>query len=75
MKYVRAVNLKLDREFDLVFIHDAIMYLTTRQDLENVFEVARNHLKEGGFYLSFPTFLKRPFGPPPTTAMSTSFIC
>lgn len=41
-------TVRLGRTFDAVFIHDAIMYITTLDDLHLVAETAFAHLKPGG---------------------------
>ncbi len=53
----------LNRQFDLVFIHDAIMFITTVEDLEKVFRTARKHLKPGGLLFIAPDFFKETFRP------------
>ena len=53
----------LNRQFDLVFIHDAIMFITTEEDLEKVFRTARKHLKPGGLLFIAPDFFKETFRP------------
>ena len=37
-------SVRLRRRFDCVFVHDAICYMTTQDDLRAVFETARAHL-------------------------------
>lgn len=44
-------DLDLGSRFDLVFIHDAIMYLTTAEDLLKVMDNAKRHLNENGMLL------------------------
>ncbi len=56
-------DLALKEAFDLVFIQDAIMYLTTEKDLEKVFQVARSHLKPDGILFIAPDFFKETFAP------------
>jgi len=58
---MREIN--LGREFDLVFIHDAIMYITTEEDLKKVFEVAHRHLKKDGILFIAPDFFAETFQP------------
>ena len=41
-------TLRLGREFDVVFIHDAISYLTTEEDLRAAIETAATHVRPGG---------------------------
>jgi hypothetical protein len=40
-------TLRLGRTFDAVVIHDAINYMTTRDDLNRALETARAHLSDG----------------------------
>jgi ubiquinone/menaquinone biosynthesis C-methylase UbiE len=54
-------TVRLNRVFDAVFIHDAIMYLTTRQDLEQAFYTAYMHLRKNGCVLVVPDFFKEHF--------------
>lgn len=56
-------NINLNQIFDLVFIHDAIMNLTTEHDLEQVFQVAKKHLKPDGILFIAPDFFKETFTP------------
>ncbi|MCO6486909.1 MAG: class I SAM-dependent methyltransferase [Phaeodactylibacter sp.] len=56
-------EIDLGQQFDLVFIHDAIMFITTEADLEKVFRVARNHLRPGGILFIAPDFFKETFRP------------
>lgn len=44
----------LDRKFDFIFIDDAITYMLTRLDLEQVFIQAYNHLEPGGIMIVTP---------------------
>lgn len=54
-------TLRLDRSFDAVFIHDAIMYMTTENDLQAVFDTAAIHCRLGGVLLVMPDVLKETF--------------
>lgn len=47
-------TLRLDREFDVVFIHDAIGYLTTEDDLRAALETAALHARPGGVVILTP---------------------
>jgi SAM-dependent methyltransferase len=51
-------NLRLEKTFDAVFVHDAIMYMTTHEDLKSVMETAFAHCKPGGITLFAPDFVK-----------------
>jgi SAM-dependent methyltransferase len=54
-------TLRLGREFDGVFVHDAICYMTTAADLRKVFETAYEHCRLGGVALFAPDFVKETF--------------
>jgi hypothetical protein len=47
-------DVRLGREFDAVFIHDAIGYITSLDDLRRTFETANVHLLPGGVALFAP---------------------
>jgi SAM-dependent methyltransferase len=47
-------TLRLGRDFDAVLIHDAIMYMTTEQDLAAAIDTAAVHLRPGGVALFVP---------------------
>ena len=54
-------SLRLGREFDAVFIHDAVCYLTTREDLVACMETAHVHCKPGGVVLIMPDVVRERF--------------
>ena len=54
-------SVRLDRQFDCVFIHDAICYLTTEADLQSAFETAFIHCRPGGAALFAPDFVRETF--------------
>ena len=54
-------SLRLGRVFDAVFIHDAIMYMTTLGDLSRALETARCHCKPGGVALFMPDVIQETF--------------
>ena len=54
-------SVRLGRTFDRVFVHDAICYATTLDDLRAVFETARIHCREGGAALFAPDFVRETF--------------
>ncbi|HEY7756294.1 MAG TPA: class I SAM-dependent methyltransferase [Actinomycetota bacterium] len=56
---MRAV--RLGRSFDAVFVHDAIAYITTEEDLEAVFATAFEHCRPGGVALFVPDDLRETF--------------
>lgn len=47
-------DVRLDERFDAVFIHDAISYMTTREDLLRAMQTARAHLLPGGIAMFVP---------------------
>jgi SAM-dependent methyltransferase len=53
--------LRLGREFDAVFVHDAVCYLTTREDLIACMRTAFVHCKSGGVALFMPDFVHERF--------------
>jgi SAM-dependent methyltransferase len=56
-------TLRLDRQFDRVFIHDAICYMTTEADLRRAIETAYVHCKPGGAALFAPDHVAENFRP------------
>jgi SAM-dependent methyltransferase len=50
-------SVRLGRLFDAVFVHDAVMYLTTEPDLKRAIETAFVHTRPGGGALFVPDFL------------------
>lgn len=54
-------SLKLGRKFDAVFVHDAIDYMLTEDDLLNVFKTAFLHCKPGGAALFCPDYTRETF--------------
>lgn len=55
--------LRLDRQFDAVFVHDAISYMTTSEDLAAVIETAFIHCKPDGTALFCPDYIREKFTP------------
>jgi SAM-dependent methyltransferase len=47
-------DVRLGREFDAIFVHDAVMYLTTERDLALAIETAFVHCQRGGAALLVP---------------------
>lgn len=47
-------TLRLGRVFDAVFVHDAVAYMTTEEDLEAAMRTAHEHLAPGGVALFVP---------------------
>jgi SAM-dependent methyltransferase len=56
-------SLRLGREFDVVFIHDAISYLTTEEDLRAAIETAAVHVRPGGVVILTPDATTEIFQP------------
>jgi len=56
-------NIRLGRLFDAVFIHDAIMYMTTENDLRSAIETAFVHCRPGGAALLAPDCVRETFRP------------
>lgn len=58
---MRTVRLGCD--FDAVFIHDAILYMTSVADLEAALTTAFAHCRPGGVVLVAPDFVRETFAP------------
>lgn len=56
-------SIRLGRLFDRVFMHDAINYMTTREDLRRAMETAYAHCRPGGAALFVPDFVRENFRP------------
>lgn len=56
-------TLRLGRLFDRVFIHDAIVYMTTIDDLRSALETAAVHCRPGGAALFAPDHVRENFQP------------
>ena len=56
-------TVRLGRTFEAVFIHDAIMYLTTEHDLTAALATAHAHLKPGGAVLVMPDCVSETYVP------------
>lgn len=56
-------SMRLGRRFDAVFVHDAIMYMTTEEDLRRAIETAFVHLEPGGVALLVPDCVRETFEP------------
>ena len=54
-------SIRLGRTFDAVFVHDAIMYMTTEEDLLRSIETAAVHCKLGGVVLIMPDVVRETF--------------
>ena len=56
-------TLRLERTFDAVFVHDAVMYMSTEDDLRAAVETAAVHATRGGVVLLVPDTLRETFVP------------
>ena len=56
-------DLRLQRHFDAVFVHDAIMYMTTESDLAAAIVTAAAHCRPGGVALFAPDHVRETFRP------------
>jgi hypothetical protein len=56
-------TVRLGREFDAVFVHDAVSYITTQADLAAVVETAFVHCRPGGAALFVPDHVRETFRP------------
>lgn len=56
-------SVRLERTFDAVVIHDAIMYLLTEDDLTAALATAHAHLKPGGAVIVLPDCVSETYKP------------
>jgi trans-aconitate methyltransferase len=56
-------SLRLGREFDVVLVHDAIMYATTPADVEATLATAAIHCRRGGTVVVLPDYVRETFEP------------
>jgi len=56
-------SIRLGREFDAVFIHDAITYMITENDLDQAIKTAFIHCRHGGVALFTPDCTRENFRP------------
>jgi len=54
-------TVRLGRQFDCVFVHDAIVYMTTAGDLRQAIETAYLHCRPGGAALFAPDHVRETF--------------
>jgi len=54
-------TLRIGREFDAVFVHDALTYMTTRGDIIQCMTTALIHCKPGGVALFMPDYVRERF--------------
>jgi SAM-dependent methyltransferase len=56
-------TVRLGRRFDTVLVHDAVVYMTTEDDLRRAVETAFVHCVPGGVALFMPDFVRETFQP------------
>src|SRR5687767_7092634 len=56
-------DVRLGREFDAVFVHDAVCYMTTEADLLQAIETTFVHCRPGGVALFCPDYIQENFEP------------
>jgi trans-aconitate methyltransferase len=56
-------SIRLEQKFDVVFIHDAIAYMTTLHQLKQAIDTAYIHCKQGGLALFVPDWTAENFKP------------
>ena len=56
-------SVRLARQFDAVFVHDAVCYMTSESDLQMAIETAFLHCRPGGAALFAPDFIRENFRP------------
>lgn len=54
-------TVRLGRQFDRVFVHDAIVYMTSEEDLRAAIETVWLHCRPGGAALLAPDYVKETF--------------
>jgi SAM-dependent methyltransferase len=54
-------TLRLGRAFDVVFVHDAVVYMTTREDLTAAIDTAYLHTRPGGVAVFVPDATRESF--------------
>jgi trans-aconitate methyltransferase len=60
-------SLRLGREFDVVLIHDAIMYMTDAASVRAALATAHHHCRRGGAVLVVPDYVRETFTPTTST--------
>jgi SAM-dependent methyltransferase len=56
-------DLRLNERFDGVFLHDAVAYMTTEEELLAALKTVAHHLRPGGAALVVPDAITEQFGP------------
>jgi len=57
------LTLRLDRRFDVVLVHDAIMYATTPADVRATLATAAEHCRADGTIVVLPDYVRETFTP------------
>jgi len=57
-------HIRLNKKFDAVLIHDAIVYMRSEKDLSAAFATAAAHLKPGGVFITGPDYYRDTFAGP-----------
>jgi trans-aconitate methyltransferase len=55
------IDFRINKEFDVVYVQDAIAYMNTEEDLRKTIETAFVHCRPGGLALLIPDFTKDNF--------------
>jgi SAM-dependent methyltransferase len=56
-------SVRLERQFDAVFVHDAVCYMTAETDLRRAIDTAFVHCRPGGAALFAPDYVRENFRP------------
>lgn len=56
-------SLRLGRQYDVVLIHDAIMYATDPLDVQSTLRTAATHCRTGGLVVVLPDYVRENFRP------------
>jgi SAM-dependent methyltransferase len=56
-------TLRLNRQFDIVLVHDAVMYMTSPDDLRAALRTAAVHCRGGGVVVVLPDYVRETFEP------------
>ena len=54
-------TIRLDQQFDAALVHDAIDYMTTRDDAKRAIETVAAHLRPGGIAIVAPTYVRETY--------------
>ena len=65
-------SVRLGRTFDAVLVQDAVLYLTTEDDLRLAMATAFEHCRPGGVALFAPDCVRETFAPATSTAATTA---